>query len=187
MKNLPNGRYQLLVMARRKNAYGSRVFDFSIGTVEEEDDQLSLSLSHKSNATNSTVSVAMTVGNAGSVPGSEVSLMCSVAGKPFEPCTLKNEISLSPPSPPSITHYLCIFTRSGLLPNCISLSLLLGSSPHYLRASEIPEDIGGAVFIAIALSSDRRPAIKIATIQRPVLPTGKCCSIVGRYWRQSNS
>ncbi len=88
IKNVVSGRHKLVVMARRKNAYGSKVFDFSIGTTEEETDRLTLSLSHKSNATNGSVVVTMTVGNVGQQEWSRVKLVCSLAGRPFVPCML---------------------------------------------------------------------------------------------------
>ena len=42
-----------------------------------------------------------------------------------------------------------------------------------MTAGEIPAGPGGVMFIASALSSDRRPAIAVTTLLKPVLPTGE--------------
>ena len=81
-RNVPEGRHSVLVIAKRKGFFGSRVFNFEV----EPEQKLELVLSEKviNGSLNGTIAVVMEVRNA--VTSRNIHLMCSMGGARFFPC-----------------------------------------------------------------------------------------------------
>lgn len=88
LKNLSSGQYDLLVIGKRKESFGSLRFKFTI-----EQDDLCDPVIHLSSVPAANGSVVVTFrGECFTVPGSEqiVQFQCSVAGRKFTPCECGN-------------------------------------------------------------------------------------------------
>ena len=84
-KNISEGLHKVLIIARRKDFYGGRIFDFNIRADQMADTQLELSLSEEFDPINGSITVTMMIMN-----DSQIQFMCYVGGSTLFHCMYYN-------------------------------------------------------------------------------------------------
>lgn len=151
MKAVTEGKHTLLVIAKRKRFFGTRLFDFEV--LPQQSQQLKLLLSELPQRVNGSVVVTMEV-RGRRFPGDDaIQLMCSIEEERFHTCEWIKK---------RIFHSICFLTLS---------SPHAGTSPYLVNEDVIGEN--GLLLVVVAVEDKNSLAIATKHLTRPVLSTGK--------------